>query len=141
MTIFFLNNSAETLGERLPLYSYSTKPFYATVFGVLLCLLMSWKALCRCFAGPKGARLPIVDQGEWWDVFNLQPIFNFYLDGRRGLENAYRQARGKPFRMLGVGVLFTIMPPEYAHEIRNDTNLDFGKVVSKVVTSVLSIPY
>lgn len=40
--------------------------------------------------------------------------------------------------MLGIGALVTILPPEYADEVRNDKNLDFSKVVSKVGSPVLS---
>lgn len=129
---------ATQLVERIPIYLYSHNSLYAAVLGAILCLFLSWKVLSSSFGGPKAAGLPIVDQGQWWDVFNLQPKFNFYLDGRRGLENAYQRACGKPFRMLGIGALVTILPPEYADEIRNDKNLDFSKVVSKVGSPVLS---
>lgn len=134
-----LATSTGPLVERLPLNFYSLNLSYAPILGGILCLLLSWKLLSRNLGGTKGAGLPIVDQGQWWDVFNLQPKFTFYLDGRRGLENAYQKACGKPFRMLGVGALVTILPPEYADEIRNDKNLDFSKVVSKVGIPVVSI--
>lgn len=136
------NSSATSTGpltERMSLYFYNLNLSYAPIFGGILCLLLSWKVLSRNFRGSKGAGPPIIDQGQWWDVFNLQPKFTFYLDGRKGIENAYQKACGKPFRMLGVGALVTILPPEYADEIRNDKNLDFSKVVSKVGSPVLSI--
>lgn len=131
--------STELLIEGLPLYFYSLKFSYVAIIGGILCLILSWEVISRNFGGPKGAGLPIVDQGQWWDVFNLQPKFTFYLDGRKGLGNAYQKACGKPFRMLGVGALVTILPPEYADEIRNDKNLDFSKVVSKVGSPVLLV--
>lgn len=134
----FSTTPATQLVERIPIYLYNHNSLYAAVLGAIICLLLSWKVLSKSVGGPKVAGLPIVDQGQWWDVFNLQPKFNFYLDGRRGLENAYQKACGKPFRMLGIGALVTILPPEYADEIRNDKNLDFSKVVSKVGSSVLS---
>lgn len=131
-----MNPSSSTiialLAEQLQLSSNSLKSLYSVVFGAILCLLMLWQVSYRDAAGPNGAGLRIVDQGQWWDVFNLQPKLKFYLDGRRGLDNAYEKACGKPFRMVGIGALVTILPPEYADEIRNDKNLDFSKVVSKV---------
>lgn len=131
---------AELSTGKLPLYFYDLELSYAAVLGGILCLLLSWKVVSRNFGAPKGRGLPIVDQGQWWDVFNLQPKFTFYLDGRRGIENAYHKACGKPFRMLGVGALVTILPPEYADEIRNDKNLDFSKVVSKVGSPFWQFP-
>lgn len=129
---------ATQLVEGITIYLQRHNSLYAAVLGGILCLLLSWKVLSRSVGGLKAAGLPIVDEGQWWDVFNLQPKFNFYLDGRRGLEKAYEKACGKPFRMLGIGALVTILPPQYADEIRNDKNLDFSKVVSKVGSPVLS---
>ncbi|TEA17296.1 Cytochrome P450 monooygenase 1 [Colletotrichum sidae] len=78
--------------------------------------------------------LPILDQGKWWDVFNLKPKFDFYRDGRRALGRAIEAAGGKPFRILGPGKLLTVLPPTYADEIRNDKRLDFSKVVAQFMS-------
>lgn len=97
------------------------------------------KALRSNLAASKSTTFPIVDQGRWWDVFNLKAKMNFYLDGRQALEQASRQAPGKPFRMLGPGMLVTILPPEYADEIRNDKRLSFSTVVAKVSSLICGV--
>lgn len=106
---------------------------------VMLLSILCWQAI-PLISNSKASFIssfPIVDQGPWWDVFNLKAKIIFYLDGRRALDQASRQAGGRPFRMLGPGVLVTILPPEYADEIRNDKRLDFSKVVAKVSCHVI----
>ncbi|KAK2006288.1 cytochrome P450 [Colletotrichum eremochloae] len=78
--------------------------------------------------------LPIVDQGKWWDLFNLKPIFEFYLDGRGALNRSLEKSDGKPFRIVGPGRILTVLPPDYADEIRNDKRLDFSRVVAQFIS-------
>lgn len=107
---------------------------YKYVFGFALLTVICWQIVPLRFSSrtSKSSTFPILDQGKWWDIFNLKPKMLFYYDGRKALEDASSQAHGKPFRMLGPGVLTTILPAEYVDEIRNDKRLSFTKVVEKV---------
>ncbi|KAK6222141.1 cytochrome P450 [Colletotrichum tabaci] len=104
---------------------------------VTILFVVSWKAFASRNRNTSKASLrslPILDQGKWWDLFNLKPILNFYLDGRRALKQAIDQADGKPFRILGPGRELVVLPPDYAEEIRNDKRLDFSKVVAQFIS-------
>ncbi|KAE9574921.1 Cytochrome P450 monooygenase 1 [Colletotrichum fructicola] len=111
-----------------------------SLYGCILATILfyfSYKAVAerRRRAGKVSVTsLPILDQGKWWDVFNLKPKFSFYLDGRKALGRAIEQANGKPFRIVGPGRTLTVLPPPYAEDIRNDKRLDFGKVVAQFVS-------
>ncbi|KAK2052109.1 cytochrome P450 [Colletotrichum caudatum] len=120
------------LSISLPVFLGVMPPYAYAVAAILL--LFGWKAVVsRNTKSPSISvtSFPIVDKGKWWDVFNLQPIFNFYRDGRGALNRAIDLADGKPFRIVGPGKELIVLPPEYADQIRNDKRLDFSKVVAQ----------
>ncbi|CAI6341409.1 unnamed protein product [Periconia digitata] len=59
----------------------------------------------------------------------FQKQLEFIKDGLKILERGRSKYLGQPFRMLTTNGELTVLPPEYANMIRNETGLSFAKAI------------
>ncbi|KAF5021010.1 hypothetical protein F66182_6941 [Fusarium sp. NRRL 66182] len=82
-------------------------------------------------------KFPLVNKRRPWELIDLRVRAAFYLTGDRTLKKALRELPGKVFLMWGDTGLVTILPPEYADDVKNNSaKMDFGKIVSKPLIHV-----
>ena len=115
-----LNNTmaASSWPEATPLPLASNLLFYGIV--ALLMLLVYSNS------GPKATPLPLVNPKGPWELTSARVRKEWLSKARDIIAKGVKQFPGKPFNMMAADVgLTTVLPPEYANEIRNNPDLSF----------------
>lgn len=75
---------------------------------------------------------PLQNPRKFWDITAWKSKWDFIFGVRQILEKRIAEAPNEPFRILTDFGDMTILPPDYANEIRNRDDLSFDRVVEKV---------
>ena len=98
----------------------------------MACIFLGF-ILFTLLRGSSGSQLPIINNKGRFEFSDKRIKQNFVLNGRRLLLEGLNKFNGKPFRMLTDFGPAIILPPEYAHEIRNIASLNHAQAIAKVV--------
>lgn len=74
-----------------------------------------------------------------WSQLRFQKQLGFLREGMDIINSSRRQYFGKPFRILNELGESIVLPPDFAHSIRNDSSLNFRKAVNKVGKSTHNV--
>lgn len=77
---------------------------------------------------------PLQNPRKFWDVTAWKSKWDFIFGVRKILEKRIAEAPDQPYRILTDFGDMTILPPDYANEIRNSDDLSFDRVVEKVIS-------
>jgi len=75
----------------------------------------------------------LVNGKTGYEISAARAKSNFLRNARKILSDRLNKVPGKPFRVLADIGEVTILPPDYAHEIRNDERFSFTKAAYKVL--------
>lgn len=75
--------------------------------------------------------VPFVNPPRWYRPRPLAQI-DFFKTGMQVLSRARSTVADKPFKVLSEVGPVTVLPPRFAHSIRNESNLSFAEVVKAV---------
>lgn len=89
-------------------------------------------ALFYALRASNGSKLPIINDKRLFEFSDKRTKENFALNGHRLLREGLKKFNGKPFKVLTDFGYTTVLPPEYANEVRNIDNLDHVKSQAKV---------
>lgn len=78
---------------------------------------------------------PLQNPRKFWDITAWKSKWDFIFGVRKILEKRIAEAPNEPYRILTDFGDMTILPPDYANEIRNSDDLSFDRVVEKVTTN------
>nr|WNS47943.1 FunM [Talaromyces coalescens] len=81
---------------------------------------------------------PLQNPRKFWDITAWKSKWDFIFGVRQILEKRIAEAPNEPFRILTDFGDMTILPPDYANEIRNRDDLSFDRVVEKNFQAHLS---
>ncbi|KAF1921226.1 cytochrome P450 monooxygenase [Ampelomyces quisqualis] len=76
---------------------------------------------------PKPVAFDLVNGKTAFELFNRRSKANFVKNAYGIISDRLQKVPGKPFRVLADVGEVTILPPEYAHQIRNDERFSFTK--------------
>lgn len=77
------------------------------------------------------SKYPLVNGPSWFQL-RLFKQLDFIQNGMEIFERSRKRFAGKPFRMLTEVGEVIVLPPSYAHDIRNEPGLSFGKAIAQV---------
>ncbi|KAF2186179.1 cytochrome P450 [Zopfia rhizophila CBS 207.26] len=100
------------------------------VYFFLMCLLF---LIAYSLQDAGCTNFPIINEKRLLEFSDSRVKNEFVIHGRRMFETAVRSIPGRPFRIFSDSGLMTVLPPEYANEIRNDNRLSFGRHVAKLM--------
>lgn len=90
--------------------------------------------------GPKATVLPVINPPGTFELTASRIKKEWLVDARRIIRKGVEKFPGKPFNMVAADVgLTTVLPPEYASEIRNNPNLSFVAFMAHVSIHSLHI--
>jgi hypothetical protein len=105
----------------------ATSKFIAYIATALLILTL------YSFAGPKATRLPVINRPKPFELTTNRVKKEWLIKAREIICDGIQKFPGKPFNMIAADVgMTTVLPPEYANEIRNNTNLSFVAFMAHV---------
>ncbi|KAH7010968.1 cytochrome protein [Macrophomina phaseolina] len=105
-----------------------------------LCALMGMAVLGYYYWAslPKAARLPLINPPKRFELTTGRVRKEWLVRARQIIQQGVERFPRKPFNMIGADVgLTTILPPEYANEIRNEPNLSFVAFMAHLFFSEL----
>jgi hypothetical protein len=82
--------------------------------------------------------IPFVNPPGWFRPIPLARM-DFFKTGMQVLSKAKSTVADKPFKLLSEAGYVTVLPPRFAHSIRNEKDLSFADVV-KIVGNPNSLP-
>ncbi|GMF79949.1 unnamed protein product [Aspergillus oryzae] len=83
--------------------------------------------------GPKPTVLPVVNPPGTFELTANRVKKEWLVDARQIIRRGFEKFPGKPFNMIAADVgLTTVLPPEYASEIRNNPSLSFVAFMAHV---------
>ena len=92
-----------------------------------------------CFLGiaylvlhSRTSALDLVNGKGAFELTSVRVKKNFMRDAHKIITERFTRLPGKPFRVIADVGEVTILPPEYAHEIRNDDKFSFTKAAFQV---------
>ena len=86
------------------------------------------RLVCRLLAI---SALPLVNGKRWFELSNVRCRRNFIHRAGEMMRQQLDRSPRSPFRVLADVGEVLILPPEYAHEIRNNNQLSFTKAAFK----------
>jgi hypothetical protein len=89
-------------------------------------------ALFYALRSSNGSKLPIINDKRLFEFSDKRTKQNFVLNGRRLLREGLKTFGGKPFKILTDFGYATILPPEYANEVRSIDSLSHVRAIAKV---------
>jgi hypothetical protein len=89
-------------------------------------------ALFYALRSSNGSKLPIINDKRLREFSDKRTKQNFVLNGRRLLREGLKTFGSKPFKILTDFGYATILPPEYANEVRNIDSLSHVRAIAKV---------
>ncbi|KAI9836022.1 MAG: hypothetical protein M1819_001633 [Sarea resinae] len=104
---------------------------------VLICLVLGLIlfTLVNSMRDTNASKLPTINSKGIWEFSDKRVKQNHVRNGRQLLREGLKRFNGSPFRMLTESGPITILPPEYAHEIRNIPSLDHTAAIAKMVNA------
>ncbi|OOO06875.1 cytochrome P450 monooxygenase [Aspergillus flavus] len=88
--------------------------------------------------GPKPTVLPVVNPPGTFELTANRVKKEWLVDARQIIRRGFEKFPGKPFNMIAADVgLTTVLPPEYASEIRNNPSLSFVAFMAHLFFSEL----
>lgn len=88
--------------------------------------------------GPKATVLPVINPPGTFELTASRIKKEWLVDARWIIRKGVEKFPGKPFNMVAADVgLTTVLPPEYASEIRNNPNLSFVAFMAHLFFSEL----
>lgn len=106
-----------------------TKPLPWAITGMIALVWVLSFSLEEDFPHTK---YPLQNPRKFWDVTSWKAKWDFIFGVRTILEKRIAEAPNEPYRILTDFGDMTILPPDYANEIRNSEDLSFDRVVEKV---------
>lgn len=100
------------------------------VAGLFVCLV--FLTLFYVLRASSGSNLPIINDKSYFELSNKRSKQNFIQNGRRLLREGLNKFGGKPFKILTDFGYATVLPPEYANEVRNIDSLSHVRAIAKV---------
>ncbi|CCE30819.1 probable cytochrome P450 monooxygenase (lovA) [Claviceps purpurea 20.1] len=110
----------------LPQVYGSSDPKYALTLVVVTIL-----ALFYCFQWLKPQPFRLVNGRKFGELTNVRAKKEFMFGARQLIAKGLALAPGFPFRVIGDVGEILILPPKYAHEIRNHDHLSFTQAAFK----------
>ncbi|KAG6263970.1 hypothetical protein E4U47_007093 [Claviceps purpurea] len=111
----------------LPQVYGSSDPKYALTLGAVTIL-----ALFYCFQWLKPQPFRLVNGRKFGELTNVRAKKEFMFGARQLIAKGLALAPGFPFRVIGDVGEILILPPKYAHEIRNHDHLSFTQAAFKL---------
>ncbi|KAH8589065.1 cytochrome P450 monooxygenase-like protein [Bisporella sp. PMI_857] len=97
-------------------------PYYITVFLIVI--------VAFTLTGSNESNIPLVNPPKWLQLRITKQLY-FIKNGMEILSKSRETYKGKPFRVLtGLGEII-VLPPRFAHIIRNNSSLSFGSAIAK----------
>lgn len=96
------------------------------------CLVLSIVIAVYYFLYSQTATFELVNGKKKYELSTSRAKGNFVKNAYSILSQRLQTVPGKPFRVIADVGEVTILPPEYAHEIRNDERFSFTKAAYRV---------
>lgn len=93
----------------------------------LICIVIAYLLLYT-----ESTEIDLVNNKSILDIWSFHVKANFVRNAYDIITERLKAAPGKPFRVTADVGEVTILPPEYAHEIRNDERFSFTKAAYPV---------
>ncbi|KAG6288684.1 hypothetical protein E4U46_003091 [Claviceps purpurea] len=119
----------------LPQVYGSSDPKYALTLVAVTIL-----ALFYCFQWLKPQPFRLVNGRKFGELTNVRAKKEFMFGARQLIAKGLALAPGFPFRVIGDVGEILILPPKYAHEIRNHDHLSFTQAAFKVMLDIACNP-
>lgn len=116
----------------VPSLTQSGPSFLTSITAVLLlCIVYTTTT-----SGPKATALPVINPSGAFELTTARVKKEWLTAARDIIRRGFQAFPGRPFNMIAADVgLTTVLPPEYANEIRNNPNLSFVAFMSHVRTT------
>ncbi|KAI1296156.1 cytochrome P450 [Xylaria venustula] len=94
--------------------------------------------LIYLFSGPKSTRLPLANPNRTFEISTSRVRKEWLVNAKNVINTGLRRFPGRPFNMMAADVgLTTVLPPHFANEIKNNTNLSFVEFMAHLFFSNL----
>ncbi|EHK15781.1 uncharacterized protein TRIVIDRAFT_38198 [Trichoderma virens Gv29-8] len=94
--------------------------------------------LIYLYSGRKSTPLPLVNPSGRWELTRNRTNKEWLAKAKEIIMRGVESFPGKPFNMMAADVgMTTVVPPEFAHEIRNNPNLSFVEFMAHLFFSNL----
>ena len=93
-------------------------PLLSSILALMLTFVIRYLQVSRL-------TLPLINPKKLLELSSYRAKMDFVANAREMMQGGFRLTGNKPFRVIAdIGVV-TVLPPQSAHEIRNDERLSF----------------